>query len=253
MDIRRRFEADYRVRFDEADADGLLRPSGFLRYAQDMAWRHSEQVGFGRDWYAERSLHWLVRNVTLEIRAPVTYGDTLTVSTEIIGRRHVWVRRHAEMRRTAGPTAPADGALVANVDTDWVLLTLEGQPARVPSEITALFAAAPTFERSRLTLAATPKDATRLRTRVRPQDTDPMGHLNNAAYLDLVGEAMASSAAGQDGRPAGRYRVGYVRPALPGAPIEVAFWPAADVSLACRISDGEGEELTRVLLSRPMD
>ena len=37
-----RIEHEYRVRFDEADADGWLRPSGLLRYAQDMAWRHSD-------------------------------------------------------------------------------------------------------------------------------------------------------------------------------------------------------------------
>ncbi len=54
MTVARILEAEYRVRFDEADASGLLRPSGLLRYAQDMAWRHSEVAGFGREWYAER-------------------------------------------------------------------------------------------------------------------------------------------------------------------------------------------------------
>ena len=54
MGPARRLSHHYQVRFDEADAQGLLRPSGFLRYAQDMAWRHSESAGFGLDWYAER-------------------------------------------------------------------------------------------------------------------------------------------------------------------------------------------------------
>ena len=42
------FEADFRVRFDEADVSGRLRPSGFVRYAQDLAWRHSDAAGFER-------------------------------------------------------------------------------------------------------------------------------------------------------------------------------------------------------------
>ena len=48
--------AGYRVRFDEAGPDGLLRTSALMRYAQDIAWRHSEQLGFDRDWYASRGL-----------------------------------------------------------------------------------------------------------------------------------------------------------------------------------------------------
>ncbi len=35
----------YRVRFDECGPDGLARSSALLRYAQDVAWVHSEQHG----------------------------------------------------------------------------------------------------------------------------------------------------------------------------------------------------------------
>ena len=58
-----------------------------------MAWRHSEEAGFGRDWYDERAMHWLVRNVSLSLYRPVTYGDVLTIGTEVIGWRRVWARR----------------------------------------------------------------------------------------------------------------------------------------------------------------
>ena len=54
VEPRRRIEHEYRVRFDEADAEGWLRPSGLLRYAQDMAWRHSTEAGFDRGWYDAR-------------------------------------------------------------------------------------------------------------------------------------------------------------------------------------------------------
>ena len=57
----------YRVRFDEAGPDGNLRASGFLRYAQDLAWVHSDSAGLGRDWYAAHGLTWLARAIQLEI------------------------------------------------------------------------------------------------------------------------------------------------------------------------------------------
>ena len=100
-------------------------------------------------------------------------------------------------------------------------------------------------------LPETPADATQLATRVRPLDVDPMGHMNNAAYLDVVDEVVAqlpvvSEAGAPDDSPAGRlYRVGYLQPALPGAGLDVAAWRPDAGSIACRICDGDGGADTR--------
>ena len=96
--VERRIERPYRVRFDEAGPDGELRASGYLRFAQDLAWIHSESAGFGRDWYAERGLTWLVRAIELDVLYGVPYGSELDVSTEVIGFRRVWARRRSEFR-----------------------------------------------------------------------------------------------------------------------------------------------------------
>jgi len=240
----RRIEHEYRVRFDEADADGWLRPSGLLRYAQDMASRHSEEAGFERDWYEERGMIWLVRNVSLSIKGPVTYGDVLSVSSEVIGWRHVWARRRAEMRRVGSSAGGETDELMAIVDTDWVMLTTEGRPARVPVEFARHFSSDHAFTRSRVLLPAPTVAPTMLSTRVRPLDVDPMRHMNNAAYLDMV-----EPGSDRLDRP-DCYRIGYLRPALPGTPIEVRCWPVGDDQVACRISDGDGAELTKVLVSR---
>jgi len=245
-----RLEAEYRVRFDEADADGLMRPSSLLRYAQDMAWRHSTAVGFDRDWYAEQGINWLVRNVKLEIDDPVTYGDVLMVSTEVIGWRHVWARRHSEVRRIGSENGGAQGESVATVETDWVALTLEGRPARVPQDFARHFSPDRQFVRSRVLLPEPTEPLSRLATRVRPLDVDPMRHMNNAAYLDMVDDGLSRMSDGERLVSPDCYRIGYVRPALPGTAIEIACWPVAEAQVACRISDGDGNELTRALASR---
>jgi acyl-CoA thioesterase FadM len=255
MDAPQRLSHAYQVRFDEADARGWLRASGFLRYAQDMAWRHSESAGFGREWYAERRMHWLVRNVTLHVLSPVTYGDALLVTTEVTGWRHVWARRQAVVRR--------GGDVVATIQTDWVLLGDDGRPARVPAEIGQWFAAQQTFERSRVLLPDPPPEAARLAVRVRPLDIDPMGHMNNAAYLDVVEEAMAALPPMPEGSEAPdapgacpadcRYRIGYLRPALPRSELDVTCWRPEATTIACRIADRDGEELARVIVGRMPD
>ena len=246
----RRLEDRYRVRFDEADANGWLRPSGLLRFAQDMAWRHSEEAGFDRRWYDERDMSWLVRNVQLDIRSLATYGDVLLVSTEVVGSRQVWVRRRSEMVRVASSDGPTERDLLAVVETDWVLLTIAGRPAKVPPEIARYFAPTRPFTRDRIVLPEATGAVARLSTRVRPLDVDPMRHMNNAAYVDMVDDALGRL---PDGTGIGRpdcYRVGYTAPALPGTAIEIACWPVSERAVACRISDAEGHELTKALASR---
>jgi acyl-ACP thioesterase len=246
MDAPRRLEHHYRVRFDEADVDGHLRPSGILRYTQDMAWRHSEEGGFDRAWYDARAMHWLVRNVSLRIRETATQGDVLSIATEVVGWRQVWARRRTEMRRRA---RGGDHEPIAVVDTDWVLLGVDGRPARVPPEVARYFTPGQRFSRIRIDLPTPTDDPTTLSTRVRPIDVDPLRHMNNAAYLDFVDDALARMPGVADrGRPCG-YEVGYLRAALPDSAIVVACWPVDDGSVACRISDADGLELTRVLVS----
>ena len=99
--------AGYRVRFDEAGPDGWMRTSSLLRYAQDVAWRHSEHLGFDRAWYLARGLGWVVRGVELELHAPVPMGQTLRVSTAVVGHRRIWARRLGDVPARGRPARGA--------------------------------------------------------------------------------------------------------------------------------------------------
>ena len=181
--VERRIERTYRVRFDEAGPDGFLRSSGYLRYAQDLAWIHSETAGFGRDWYRDRGLTWLVRAIELDVVGDAQYGTELQVSTEVVAFRRVWARRRNEFH-AAGSERPVAAAI-----TDWVLLNERGSPTRVPQEIVDIFAGAPMdYTPLKLDLPRAPTDATANKLSVRRSELDPMAHVNNAAYLDYLDE-----------------------------------------------------------------
>jgi len=191
VDAARTFEADYRIRFDEAGPDGSLRTSGYMRYAQDLAWRHSEALSFGREWYAERALTWLVRAAELVILADVPMGTILTARTRVVGMRRVFARRRGEFHLP-------DGRLAGWVHTDWVMIDGRGALTRIPPIFGEMFGGdSMTGQVGRLALPPTPDDATRLRFTVRPHELDPMDHVNNAVYLDWLEEAVLAS--GQDG------------------------------------------------------
>lgn len=231
------------MRFDEAGPDGYLRSSGYLRYAQDLAWIHSESHGFDREWYDKRGLTWLVRAVELDIVGEVTYGSELIVSTEVVGFRRVWGRRRSEFR------APGNKRPVAVAITDWVLLNSRGAPTRVPAEIMDVFVEpAAAFTPLRLDPPPTPVDAVAYPIAVRRSEIDPMAHLNNAAYLDYLDEQLvAGSLPTASLDVPRRYQAEFIAAAEPGAALVGRLWQA-ETAWIYRLEDGEAREMLRARL-----
>jgi len=233
------YRAGYRVRFDEAGPDGRMRTSALLRYAQDVAWRHSEFLGFDRQWYTQRGRWWVVRAVDLEVLAPIPMGHTLRVSTAVIGHRRIWARRLGECRL-------ADGTLAARVITDWVILDDNGRLVRIPEDFGLSFTN-PELDGdiTRVGPATIPSDAATLEIRVRPHDLDPMDHVNNAVYLDWLEEALA--AAGDPSAVAAfprAIRLEYLASAAPGDAVVVRTWAEAGAWHAT-IARADGTEFVR--------
>jgi acyl-ACP thioesterase len=245
MPVAPRIELPFRVRFDECGPDGRLRDSGLLRYAQEAAWVHSEAAGFDRGWYAEHRLTWLVRVAEVVVLEPIAHGESVTVSTEVVGWRRVWARRRSVV-------AGAGGGTRSEAHIDWVLLGPAGRPVRVPAEIAGLFAgrAVEGYEPGRVSLDPAPEDARRVDVAVRPHDLDPMDHVNNAVYLDYATEALLEeprAAHALTARPR-RWRMEFVRPAGAGERLVGSAWADED-GWAYRLQGADGDESFRARLS----
>jgi acyl-ACP thioesterase len=216
------YEAAYRVRFDEAGPDGRLRTSGLLRYTQDLAARHSEALGYDRAWYRARGLTWLVRTAELDIRSAIPYGADVAGTTRVVGFRRVWSRRESTFRVGA--------ELAAVVRIDWVLLDERGSPTRIPPEFEVFFPGAESssaLQLGRVALEEAPAGAGRGTFDVRPQELDPLDHVNNAVYADWLDEAIIA-AAGNGARVVRglprRVRLEYALAAAPGERLETVTW-----------------------------
>jgi acyl-CoA thioesterase FadM len=233
------WSAPYRVRFDEAGPDGLLRTSVLLRYAQDVAWFHSASRGFDRAWYAERGLTWLVRTAEAAMLVPVPVGSDIVGTTRVIGWRRVWARRRTEFTDTAE-------ALLAWTQIDWVLLDARGAPTRIPAEFEPVFGAtAGSFGLARVALGEAPAEARHLRITVRPQELDPMAHVNNAVYADWLEEAVVGAGGVAATRAIPRHlRLEYAAPADATARLTADAWPEGG-GWSYRLRDDAGHELLR--------
>jgi acyl-CoA thioesterase FadM len=235
-----RHAAEYRVRFDEASPQGLLRGSALLGYVQDVAWRHSEALGFPRAWYRAKGVAWLVRAVEARVLAPIRDGESITATTRLTGYRKVLARRETAV------TGPA-GDLRAVVVIDWAM-TDGRTPIRIPAE----FERAPVdgpgpFSPVRVDLPPSPPGGATIHFSPRLRELDPMNHANNGVYLDWLDEAIAG--AGPAGTAAiaalpRTYHMEYLRQAGPGAALVAVAW-ADNLGWAYRLADEDGADLLR--------
>jgi acyl-ACP thioesterase len=227
----------YRVRFDEAGPDGLVRASTLLRYAQDVAWRHSENLGFDRGWYQARGLGWVVRGLDLALRAPIPMGHTLRVSTAVVGHRRIWARRLGECRL-------ADGRLAATVTTDWVLLDSRNRVVRIPEDFGVAFTNPEV--RSEIIRVASPEDEPErvLTLRVRTSELDPLDHVNNAVYVDWLDEALLAAGWAAATATPRRLRIEYLASAARGDGVAVELY-GEPVRWSAVIRRSDGLELVR--------
>ena len=170
-------------------------------------------------------------------------GDEVTGTTRVVGWRRVWARRRTEF-------ADATGALVAWTHVDWVLLDARGAPTRIPVDFQPVFGAPDAaFPLARVPLAKPPAMALTSRYLVRPQELDPMDHVNNAVYADWLDEQVMAAGGTADVRAIPRRAsLEYARAAEPGAAVDAVTWRDVDGGWSCRIADTAGTELLRARL-----
>ncbi len=166
--------------------------------------------------------------------APVRVGDELTGTTRVVGWRRVWARRRTDF-------VDGTGRPVAWTHVDWVLLDARGAPTRIPGDFHPVFGApdAP-FALARVSLGEPGSEAKSSRFAVRPQELDPMDHVNNAVYADWLDEQVIAAGGLAEVRAIPRRaRLEYARAAEAGATVEAFTW-RDDGGWSCRIADPVG-------------
>jgi acyl-CoA thioesterase FadM len=107
----------------------------YLNWAEEIASRHAEAAGYGRDWSIAKGGGWVIRRSEITHHRPAVHGDEVEVRVRVElvkgvrGVRRTWIRR------------VTDGELLAEVLTEWVWVRLSaGRPGPVPPELLDLAA-----------------------------------------------------------------------------------------------------------------
>ncbi len=226
------FRHTYEVRYDECNLFGWLTPVAVLRYMQDIAALHATKANIleGGNWVARRTV---VEFAQTEIPARTLLG----FETYPLGFTKVTAQRAYDIHILSSDGWP-DSPLaepVVRARTLWVYLDQRGRPARIPASFYdfwepgtpsppmyqeadwPIFPDQPAFKSSRTVLFS---------------DLDIMGHMNNAAYVELLDnlawQALTKTGIRPDreqGYPSALYYdIEYQESAQAGDLLEVSCW-----------------------------
>jgi acyl-ACP thioesterase len=179
--VGRVFEEARRVRLGDASPGGRLRLDAAARFLQDLSADDTADAALPD---AEA---WVVRKTVIEVRSFPRYLEALELATWCSGTGSHWAERRISVVGEAGGRVEAL--------TTWVHFDRDsGRPRRVPEGFDAIYGEASGGRRvkARLDHPDPPPGATTVPWALRYTDFDVLAHVNNAAYWEIVEEALAS-------------------------------------------------------------
>lgn len=202
------------VRHHELDCFGRVHPSTYLRMLAQTAVEASTAAGYDAAWYATAGCLWLVRRSSFELVRPARAEEPLEIRT--------WVEDFRRVRSHRRYAVSVRGEPLLDARTDWVYVdAATGRPRRIPAEIERALAdeGVAAAERAPWQSPPPPPSPARSTHRVRVADLDGLAHVNNAAYLDVLVQAVFD-ALGEVGWPLDACIESNAVPALVGADVE---------------------------------
>jgi acyl-ACP thioesterase len=175
------FTEDARVGLGDVAPSGRVRLDAVARMLQDAAFADVIDSGVLDDGV------WVVRRLRLRVERFPRFEETVTVATWCSGTGPLWAERRSTVRGE-------QGGLVEAVAL-WVHLAPDGmRPCPLPEGFAPIYGAAAAGRRVRARLrhpSAAPGDASASTWRFRGADLDLAGHVNNAAYWEMLEEELA--------------------------------------------------------------
>ena len=117
------------VRFAETDLMGVVHHSVYAVWLEAGRVTWMDAAGLPYNEVAEGGHHFAVTGLSISFRTPARFGDTIEVLTRLVSLRSRQVSFAYEVRSIAG------GALLATATSEHICVDLDGQMARIPTEV----------------------------------------------------------------------------------------------------------------------
>lgn len=178
-----KIEIGRRVGFYEVDSGFSLRFKSLLHFFQDSTIIHSDLGGCGIRWLMEQGNAWILHRFCVQVDRMPVLGDELRIFTWSRGRNGFRAYRDFEIF--------CNQEKLVSATSLWLFIDLDRKRLlKIPEEADQWY---PTVDENAL---GTDIDAFHPNLRfdpdisetihIRPSDIDPLGHVNNAVYLELL-------------------------------------------------------------------
>jgi acyl-ACP thioesterase len=188
----------FTVRSYEVDPDGRLRVVALLRMLQEAAWQHASILGKGFHHREEGALFWVLARLRLRVDRYPRWGDDFTIRTYPVGTEKLLALREFALH-------DASDAVIGRAASAWLVVDGgTGRPVRPQPMLEDIVLSEPELDverefsvglgREKGVDAQARSDPGEVR-RVGPHpvhyhDIDQYRHVNNAAYLEWVVDAV---------------------------------------------------------------
>lgn len=185
----RQFTGRRRVRLGDATPNGRLRLDAVARYLQDVSNDDTRDA----DWSDPH--WWVVRRTVIDVHEFPTYLQEIDLTTWCGGVGSHWAERRTRITSLDGTVLVDAAALWVHVDEATL------QPSRVPADVVESLTSSSGGREvgARLLLReknfTSTADVARAPWTLRFSDFDAVGHMNNAAYWEIIEEHLASDRA----------------------------------------------------------
>lgn len=171
------------VSWHDVDFSGFLSVYSLFNFAQETAWKHAEQLGFGFETLGDNKLAWVLFGMRIKMLNHLPkWQETLIIQTQPKGISGMFANRDYRI-------VNADNQLIAIGSSNWVVIETESRrPQRLDQIFDSLrFKENPENLISRL--KAKSEFPFLLNTyRVKTSDIDYYGHVNNAKYVSWISD-----------------------------------------------------------------
>lgn len=180
------FHLNFSVRYGEIGENGVATLSALGNWLQEAAGRNADELGFGEHALLPYGVTWILTRLVLRISRLPRAGESLQVYT--------WPSRLDRFGHRGYEIYDGTGRLIVSGGSAWTVMKLEDRSmTALPDQLKAVYPSSPRpcDEFSCRVIPRIRTDAPRssCMLRVRRDDLDINGHVNNTRYLAWLMEA----------------------------------------------------------------
>lgn len=211
------FEKSYTVGNRDIGRNNQATNKAMLKYLENIACKHSDEVGYGINTIEETKVVWILLDWKLKVIERPTYGQTIKVRTWSRKMEKCYAYRDFEIY-------DEKENILAIATTKWVLLGSETRKIqRIPEELSSKYNSEPerhVFEEEIEKMHEIDKEDDCMNLKVRRTDLDINNHVNNLNYLDLAYEILPSDQLEKDIK---NVRITYKHQIEPGETVHISY------------------------------